>query len=183
MNFIKRLNEFKKMRVLMILGFVITLFVGFLIGAIVFDRQDGDALNVSKAGELSVLPTTNVEWEFKFICGHIEKQTGRRDITGLTKSEILKLYENADITFMDKDNVKISVYSEEYCEQHYLLVLMEGDMLAVMHTNIDTLRSEQLAVIPINTEGIDEGTLTELAAGKLFDSLSEIDAFIEGIDS
>lgn len=186
MNFIRRLNEMKRRRALIIAGFALCILVGFMIGAIAFNGARGsedDSLGVAKSGEISVLPDTTVTWEVSFLCGHTQTLQGHRDVLGYTRADIGAAYPTADIVQMTAQAVTIRLELDEYCPEHYVLILAEPNVLAVMRTDLDALEARQIAVINVDVAQLEEDLIAELGGGKVFDSLMEIDEFVEGVES
>lgn len=138
---------------------------------------------VGQMGVVSVLPTTQVIWRYRFMsCGHT-LEAPAQDITGYTLEDITKAYPNAQVLRMDKDLVEIELRVEEYCPDHYLLITTEEDVLGVFRTNLVTLASEQVMQLPISPLELPESVRYQLLDGLSFTSLEEINAYLEDVES
>ena len=138
---------------------------------------------VGQIGSVSVLPTTQVEWLYQFtLCGHGYEAHPETDLTGYTLEDIVREYPDCRVTQMDAQHVKIERRIDEYCPEHYLLVTTE-DSLCVFHTNHETMLSEQVMELNVTTQDMPEEIQYQLSSGLVFDSLEEINAYLEDAES
>ena len=69
-----------------------------------------------------------------------------------------------------------------YCPKHYVLLLDHGTV-CVKRTDPDTFLPYVVMEIPIEIDALDEETRAELEVGIPFDSLEQINAFFESLES
>jgi hypothetical protein len=161
---------------------------GLGIGYLVFGGSEaaelpGDTDNVANMGPKSVLPETNVIFEYNFLeCGHTITRSPTASLTGMTEDEIRKMYPGYTILQFAKENLLMQCKIEGHCPDHYLLKLEEG-RLYVYRTDEVTLKPGQLMNLSIDVTSVDETAVEALSKGIAFSSLSDIDIYLENLDS
>ena len=78
--------------------------------------------------------------------------------------------------------VKLKREIEGYCPKHYLLML-ENSRVCVKRTDPDTLLPYVVMELPVSIGALDETVRMELETGIPFDSLEQIDAYFESLES
>lgn len=135
-------------------------------------------------GAVSVLPSTEVQWRYLFSrCGHERKDTGAKDVTGYTLPEIIAAYPDCRVTEMSAERAAIERILPEYCPDHYVLVWTEQETLCVFQTDETTLETVELMQLSISPESLDAALLEPLRDGMAFDSLVEINEYLEDAES
>ena len=135
------------------------------------------AQETGKVGEFCILPDMEVCVNKKYACG--ETQTFFTDsYTGYTESMLKSINGFVDCT-KDDDEVTINLESKNYCDRHYLLMLVEENVLCVFATgdNADNIMEIHIE----NALPTDE--MMRLENGILFDSLEEINLYIDNIET
>ncbi|MEL7609863.1 MAG: hypothetical protein AAGU74_10185 [Bacillota bacterium] len=139
---------------------------------------------VGQIGEISVLPTTQIVWKYYFtLCGEEYESSVHPDITGLTLKDITDKYPGAKVLDMTSQKVVVQMRIDEYCPDHYVLVMTDQDVVCIFKTNPTTYESEQVMQLDIDTDALEESVRSALYAGIPFDSLEQIDAYLEDVES
>lgn len=148
------------------------------------NSREQNIIDVGSVGEASILPETNVEWLHIFSsCGHELSFENNVDYTGYTKADIEAEIKGATVVYLTKESARICIEIDEYCPEHYMLILTEPDLLCVFKTNADTLEVEQVMELNYDTESLDPTVINELESGILFNSLNEIDSYLENAET
>jgi len=123
-----------------------------------------------------------VEWLVRFTkCGHETAIEPAGGVAGKTRKEIATAYPDYAIEIFDTAYVRIVKSAESYCPAHYTLSMGE-DALVITKTDVDTLAPKEVMRIIADTSLLDEEALAALAAGVTFDSLEDINAYLEGAE-
>ena len=96
---------------------------------------------------------------------------------------MLKSLKNCRIDTMTDEYVCLVFDLDECCSKHYLLMLVEEDVVCVFSTNESEGGNVQLMEIALDSSKIDEEEHGKLIDGIIFDSLEEINAYIENIET
>ena len=143
-----------------------------------------EAAEAGNIGVSSILPETEVTFRYRFSeCGHEYTNKDGADLTGYTLSDIEEEYPDCRVTEMDRDHATIERIFEEYCPEHYVLVWTEEETLSVFRTGEESHTSEELMQLAVDPESLDEALLAPLRSGLAFDSLQQIDAYLEDAES
>ena len=144
------------------------------------ERRDREkaALDVGKVGELTVLPDTQVKILKHYSCGHME-MTSDKNYIGFTK-KMLSEIENCYVLKMSKEEVCLLFDYNEYCQNHYLLIVTGKNILGVFKT---TKKKQWITDVAINTDNINEAEMLRLKNGIYFDSLNDVNCYLEGVET
>ena len=146
--------------------------------------HDPAILDVGNVGEPSILPNTEIQWlRFFTECEHTLTFTNEKSYVGYTRDMIESEIEGARVISITEDSAVVCVNIPAYCPEHYMLIMVEQNELAVFKTNPDTLKNEAIMEIDFNTAALTPESIKELESGMLFRSLSEIDAYLENAET
>ena len=147
-------------------------------------ESDAPSEAAGKIGIVSILPTTKVEWKYRFTeCGHELTASGGEDIIGYTLSDIAETYPDSRVTEMSAEYTAIERIISEYCPEHYVLVWTGEETLSVFQTDAESLAVQELMELPLDREAIDDSLLEPLRDGLAFDSLMDINEYLEDAES
>ena len=143
-----------------------------------------NAESAGNIGIVSILPDTEVVWKYRFTqCGHELTAEDGADLTGYTLPDIIAAYPDCRVTEMSAEHTAIERMLNEYCPEHYLLIWTEENTLSVFHTEAETMRNEELMQLAVDPASLDSALLEPLRSGIAFDSLVEINAYLEDAES
>ena len=128
--------------------------------------------------EMRISPQTRVRVVKNYSCGHCDTYKTDEYI-GCSKT-MLEAMENCSIEVMTDDYVCLVINETDCCDKHYMLRLIDGNKLCVFTTG---LQSGRLTEILFDTACIDEAEYSKLTKGIVFDTLDEINAYIENIET
>ena len=137
----------------------------------------GEAAQVAQMGTVTVSPQAKVRWECHMACGHTVELEDAQPIVGKTREEIETAYGPAAIIDFSADSVSLRLELTQYCPEHYLLKLENG-VLTVRKTD-SQLQEQVLLTLDVELPADAAG---ECAEGLPFDSLEDINVYLEGIE-
>ena len=144
---------------------------------------ENDAQAVGGERAACILNTTEVEWISAFTaCGHECVEKDSESAVGMTLAELKDTYTDYEVRLFTASKVKLKREIEGYCPKHYLLML-ENSRVCVKRTDPDTLLPYVVMELPVSISAIDETVRMELETGIPFDSLKQIDAYFESLES
>ena len=135
------------------------------------------AAQVAKMGEETVSPNAVVTWRYQMACGHIVELTDAQPVIGKTRLELEKDYGTAAVEAFSPEVVTLCLQSDNFCPVHYVLVLKD-EALTVQKTN-EKLEVEVLLTLDVD---LPADAAAECAEGLPFDSLEDINIYLEGIE-
>ncbi|MBQ9949360.1 MAG: hypothetical protein IJO93_01405 [Clostridia bacterium] len=130
---------------------------------------------------LRITADTNVCVVTKYSCGHMAQYT-TSEYTGYTE-DMLRQIANCKITCFSIDKVTMEFSTEKCCENHFLLMLAAENTLAIFSTDKKPLADAQIMEIVFETSVISENEYMRLKQGIIFDSLEEINSYIESMET
>ncbi len=140
--------------------------------------QSGDTAQVSQTmGEETVSPEAVVTWRYEMACGHTVEVVDNQAVVDKTRAELEALYGPAAVESFSPQAVTMRLAREQYCPQHYVLVLQEG-VLTVRKTD-ESLQEQVLLTLDVD---LPEDAAAECVEGLPFDSLEDINVYLEGIE-
>ena len=115
-------------------------------------------------------------------CGHtIESDISDPELSNLTREELAAMFPDGTVTEFAADGAKINESIEGICSNHYILKYDEATQSFSVYRREETDQDLKLVT---SFEGIDMPIVDEaLKEGILFDSLEQIESYIEDIDS
>lgn len=142
-----------------------------------------EEMNMESETAGAVLDTAMVEWRTVFSgCGHTCVSEERKNAAGMTVEELEEAYENYKVNLFTEERIELRQELQGYCPEHFVLVEEEGT-LCVIKTDALTLLPCRIVTLSASPEIFQAEERKRLETGIPFDSLSEIDAYFEGIDS
>lgn len=145
-----------------------------------------DAAEVDRIGEPSILPETRVERDICYLgCQHRETVavTDTSVLVGMTRQELAAYWPDAVVTSFTSELVRVVVSSEGYCPKHLLLQANAQGKLEVSQMQPDTLTMASVLELDVSLDGLGEEARDELQEGVPFDSLEEINHYLESMES
>lgn len=141
-----------------------------------------EAGTVAAKNEGALEAGANEEWLVHFsMCDHTVETESGGTLTGMTREEIEKVYPEYKLAFFDIENVRLVREVEGCCPEHYHAV-MSGGTLIISKMDMETLSMKELMRIIPGEGELDSETTATLEKGALFQSLSEINAYLESIE-
>lgn len=139
---------------------------------------------VSTDRRITALKSTKVEWKLRFNgCGHYITLKSQGDIAGMDKEEAKAAYSDYSAELFTSAYVSLVKDSDGFCPEHYVMLSGEdGDMLEVYKRNTQTLENEHITSIDISPDRFAEDIAALQADGLLFNSLQEINEYIESAE-
>lgn len=139
---------------------------------------------VSTDRRITALKSTKVEWKLRFNgCGHYITLKSQGDIAGMDKEEAKAAYSDYSAELFTSAYVSLVKDSDGFCPEHYVMLSGEdGDMLEVYKRNTQTLENEHITSIDISPNRFAEDIAALQAGGLLFNSLQEINEYIESAE-
>ena len=133
---------------------------------------------------ITALKSTKVEWKLRFDgCGHYITLKSQGDITGMDKEEAKAAYSDYSAELFTSAYVSLVKDSGGCCPEHYVMLSgADGDTLEVYKRNTQTLENEHITSIDISPDRFAEDTAALQTGGLLFNSLQEINEYIESIE-
>ncbi len=125
-----------------------------------------------------------VKWEYEYeMCGHSVYLSCMADdhTIGLKFSQLQAEYPDARIVSFEPEMVSLKMSFDCYCPRHYILKRYM-DSLAIFRTILGAGEQETYRKIPIRFDGLNADEQEVLEAGKLFESIEELERYIENID-
>lgn len=139
---------------------------------------------VSTDRRITALKSTKVEWKLRFNgCGHYITLKSQGDIAGMDKEEAKAAYSDYSAELFTSAYVSLVKDSDGFCPEHYVMLSGEdGDMLEVYKRNTQTFENEHITSIDISPDRFAEDIAALQAGGLLFNSLQEINEYIESAE-
>lgn len=140
--------------------------------------EPGSAAQVSQImGEETVSPHANVTWLYQMACGHTVELTDAQPAIGKTRAKLEALYGAEAVESFSAETVRMRLTSERFCPRHYVLYLENGE-LTVRKTD-DALALQVLLTLEVD---LPADAAAECAEGLPFDSLEDINIYLEGLE-
>ncbi|MGE5494324.1 MAG: hypothetical protein ACM3S4_03360 [Burkholderiales bacterium] len=127
----------------------------------------------------------SVDWDYEYsMCGHHIYLHCEADesIVGLTFSELQASSPDMRIVSFEPKKLTLKKSFECYCPRHYILRRLK-DKLAVFRTVLGTPDQEVCLEVPMLFSSINKDEQQALEVGKLFDSLENIEHYLENLDT
>ncbi len=140
---------------------------------------------VDKIGEQSILPDTLVITKYTFLLcgGHTEqRQETGGPLVGLNKTQIEEKYPDAKVAELTNKRAVIERELERYCPKHVVLFLDDQNRLSISQTDETDLEKENITTLTYDVSYLPEEELSKLEEGLVFDSLEEINIYLEGLE-
>lgn len=159
---------------------------GFLAGYFVGVSTDAEAVpseSVDAVGRSGVLPTTEVTWLMHFsACGHDHVSHDGTAVMGMDERRITERFEHCTVMALNAESALLVSELEGYCPEHYVLA-DSGGGLTVSRFSVKLMDTEVCMTLDVATDELSDDARTALAAGLAFDSLTEIDMYVEAMET
>ena len=147
------------------------------------DQSLGETIGQAEAKKVDKETVIYYEYIYSF-CGHIydEHKQATEDLIGLDEAGLKEKFPDADSISFDDDGVHVKLTINQICPQHVMLKLEDGK--CVLYRNVmgtEELKAEQ--TFTIDQEKWDDGWIESLKSGIVFDSIQELESFIENMES
>lgn len=187
---------FKRHKKLFIFSIIIVLlsvtgFLGFSIAKneprIVELPNTPDSSSVLPAGadDATIEDGATVKWDYEYKkCAHhifVSCQVDK-DMVGLTFSMLKEQYPDIKIIDFEPDKLVLKKSFDCYCPEHMILKKYK-DELAIYRTSLGTDKQDIYLKIHIKFKGLDADERQVLAIGKVFNSLEDMESYIEDIET
>ncbi len=148
-------------------------------------KAAGESAETGVIGLVSVLPSTGITLETCFaVCGHtVSRELDNASYVGFSEAEMAEHFFGADFTEFSSKRVVMRRSQPGCCPEHVLLKSAADGTLRVYQTEADTFRQRELQHLGETPALLDESVAAELAAGVAFDSIDEINAYLESVES
>lgn len=126
----------------------------------------------------------DVKWEYYYIkCFHTEyiETKAEKDMIGKTGKEIATLY-GAQLVVFKPNKIVLRKEINYYCPNHYILK-KDGDKISVYKTKSGSSDLELIKKTGFSFDSLNDNLKTEVENGKVFDTLEDIEYFLEDLDT
>lgn len=139
---------------------------------------------VSTDRRITALKSTKVEWKLRFDgCGHYITLKSQGDIAGMDKEEAKAAYSDYSAELFTSAYVSLVKDSDGCCPEHYVMLSgKDGATLEIYKRDTQTLKNEHITSIDISPDRFAEDAAALQAGGLLFNSLQEINEYIESAE-
>ena len=186
------MREFIRKNQRLLLCSAISLSVGLLAGLFIPRAQEpaapeaGErAAAVDRIGLASVLPDTVLRMEYRFTgCGHtLSRIVDNSRHIGQTGPELVEDYPGSTVLRFSAEQVELQCTCTGACPQHVTLKADESGQLHILQTDPETMETASLQTLTVYASAFDPETAEELYEGISFDSVTEIDQYLENAES
>ena len=113
-------------------------------------------------------------------CNHIyEEKLDPAETRGMSKSDLIIRYSNMELQEFSTSGAVLTCTLSSYCPEHYL-VKLNGTKLCIYRTRVGTEEQILVKELNVDTSGMDT---TDFQEGVLFDSMEDIESFLENLES
>lgn len=136
-----------------------------------------DAAAGARPGAETVAPDAKVVWVYQMVCGHTAEVEDAQPVIDKTRAELEAAYGAAAVESFSAKEVRLRLTSERFCPRHYVLYLENG-ALTVRKTD-EALAEQVLLTLDVS---LPADAAAECAEGLPFDSLEDINVYLEGLE-
>ena len=137
------------------------------------------------ANDERVAKDATVSWDYYYkMCEHhiYLDCPADENMVGLSFSQLQTQYPDVRIVSFDPKKICLQMSFDCYCPDHYILKHYK-DELAVLKTIFGTGDQEIFLEVPIKFDQINADERKVLEAGKLFNSLDELESYFESLET
>ena len=177
------IRENRRMLILAAVALMAGMVIGVFLG-LNMPRED-DAATVGRLGVRSVLPGMELERRITYTrCAHeTVKQLDPAAFIGYTREELAAFYSGDAVVRFDEEGVVILHTVAGCCPEHVILHL-GTDEFTVSRTDPESFSESLLHTLPLDEAvSLTAEERAALAEGLVFDTLGEIDAYLESMES
>ncbi|MEG1525127.1 MAG: hypothetical protein RRZ24_03265 [Clostridia bacterium] len=179
------IKQNRRMIVLTLLALTAGLVIGLCIGLSI-TKADGESKVAGNVGVQSILPTTKIEKQVYFTkCPHQMKVSiDANAFIGYTESELAAFYQAYHISKFNAAQTVLIQTVEGYCPDHFVLRMDADGTVYLYHTDPEQLKEMLVQAVNFDARSdINDEERTLLKNGLAFDTLKDIDAYLEGMES
>lgn len=132
-----------------------------------------------------IAPDAKVHWHYTYErCAHrvLVECNVDESMVGLTFTEFSQRYPYIKIIEFDSDKLVLSRSYDTYCPEHYILK-KNGNELAIYRTAVGSGKQEVYLKVPIDFNEIAPDERKVLEAGRVFSSISDLESYLEDIET
>lgn len=147
--------------------------------------QTAPPVQAVSAGEVRLGLNAEVEYVMYYtLCGHkvITREPAGIELIDKSREEVAKLFPDMTISSFSPDCVTVEQSVPLRCAQHFILKRNESG-LSVYQTDAATLEVNEVASFPMDVENLPNDIQQMLSDGMVFETLGEIEAYLEDLDS
>lgn len=149
--------------------------------------DSGSAPEVLMVGvdDASITKDTMVSWDYEYEkCAHhiYVRCQADENMVGLTFSTFAQHYPNVKVIQFDTDELVLSETFSSYCPDHFVIKKYE-DALAIFRTALGSDKQDHYLDVPIVFEDLHDDEQKVLSVGKVFNSLEEVESYLEDLET
>lgn len=175
----------------LILYISLALVIGVGVGGMIWGIEDttnpetAEIETVGNVGKPTILPDTPVQVNYCFLlCGHtLTKDETGGNFTSCTLEDITRKYIDARVLELSSENAIIERELEKFCPEHFTLYSNEEGELCVLNTNATNFEKDEIRVLNYDVSVFSGDAISILEEGMQFDSLEEINVYLEDPES
>lgn len=173
----------------LILVSLIALAAGCALGVLVglaIQAEEPETEPAGRIGVAAILPTTRMERRIAFQkCGHAKTDVlDAAAFVGYTKEELASFYQMCEVEAFSGERVVLTQRLDACCPDHVLLKARSDGTLSVYQTDAEFFIEQLIRVLTLDPEAtIAADELSALQSGMVFDTLSDVDAYLESLES
>jgi len=148
------------------------------------NRNEGESLSEAE-DKLVISQDTVIYYEYDYeLCGHIyeEEKAPTQEMIGLDAEGLAKMFPEALSTSIDGDGAHVKLSFDQICPQHVMLKL-EGDKCVIYRNVLGTEEMKKQQEFSIDKSKWDSSWLQSLKEGIVFDSVEDLESFVEDMES
>lgn len=175
-------REYRRMAACCLVSLAIGLSAGY--GASHMPQEEA-SVAAGSIGEACILPDTRLRMEVRYTeCGHTEyRSLDKPEWIGKTRAELIALSPGDSIAVFSTNEVCLVRVVNACCSGHLQLKTDGNGQLCVYRTDTATLRDELILTLPARVADMDAIAREDLKSGLAFDSLEEINQYLESMES
>lgn len=149
------------------------------------DKTEDPVTAVGHIGKINILPDTVIVCNYSFsACDHkLTRSIDALPHVGQTQEEFLLEYRDTEIESFSSSSVRLSSMIVGPCPLHIMLRADETGQLHVYQTSDESLELISIQTLPIYAASFPQEIAEELYEGIVFDSVDEINAYLENAES
>lgn len=146
-------------------------------------REDIAAQSVAQVAD-TVSTTAKVERVIRFLyCGHdLTRAEDAKTFVGMDENGVRNSCGEWALTFFSRERVVLTDERNAYCPDH-LVLRIDGEGLGVFRTDPQTAEEVRITHFETSVEQLPAEARQRLAEGMPFENLTEIEAYLEDMES
>lgn len=146
--------------------------------------DDPEAVEAMADDNQVLLANSDVKWEYYYIkCFHTEYIEAKADknMIGKTGKEIATLY-NAQLVSFQSNKIVLRKEINYYCPNHFILK-KDGEKISIYKPKSGSSDLELIKNTGFSFASLNDNLKKEVENGKVFDTLEDIEYFLEDLDT